>query len=130
MAKLGTVFVELSLDDKIYKQKLSENLTSTEATAKGIETSWKTLGTRSDAVFDAQRRSYENALTLIKNSTTSTTQDIIRAEEAKNAKLKQLNEQQYGAHKTVMQQITDCQQTHSLMMYHKGTNDRMLAARC
>ena len=112
MAKLGTVFVELSLDDKIYKQKLSENLTSTEATAKGIETSWKTLGTRSDAVFDAQRRSYENALTLIKNSTTSTTQDIIRAEEAKNAKLKQLNEQQYGSHKTLMQQITDSTTAH------------------
>ena len=38
MSKLGTIFVELSLDDKVYKQKLSENLSSTEATAKGIET--------------------------------------------------------------------------------------------
>ncbi len=95
-SKLGTVFVELSLDDKIYKERLSEVLTSTTATAKGIETSWRALGTKSDVVFDAQRRSYENAMTLIKNSTTSTHNDIIRAEEAKNAKIHALNEQQYG----------------------------------
>ena len=59
-------FVELSLDDKVYKQKLSEELTSTEATVRGIETSWKALGTRSDAVFEAQRRAAENAYTLLK----------------------------------------------------------------
>ncbi|MHB8110492.1 MAG: tape measure protein [Syntrophorhabdaceae bacterium] len=105
MAKLGTVFVELALDDKIYKQKLSETLTSTEATAKGIETSWKTLGTRSNAVFDAQRRSIENSFTLIKNSASSTANDIIRAEEAKLSKLKQLNDQQYGAHVTMTEKI-------------------------
>jgi len=95
-SNLGTVFVEISLDDKVFKQKLSETLTSTQATAKGIETSWRTLGTRCDAVYDAQRRSYENALILIKNSATSTAADIVRAEEAKNAKLKTLNDQQFG----------------------------------
>ena len=30
MARIGTVFVELSLDDRVYKQKLSETLTSTQ----------------------------------------------------------------------------------------------------
>lgn len=100
-SKLGTCFVELSLDDKVYKQKLGEQLTSTQATAKGIEQSWKVLGQRSDDVFNAQRRSYENALTLIKNSHNATKQDIIRAEQAAADKIKRINEQQYG-HQTTM----------------------------
>lgn len=101
MAKLGTVFVELLLDDKVYKKNLSEQLTSTTATAKGIEQSWKVLGQRSDDVFNAQRRSYENALTLIKNSHNATKQDIIRAEQAAADKIRRINEQQYG-HQTTM----------------------------
>ena len=94
---LGTVFVELSLDDSVYKQKLGETLTSTDATAKGIETSWKVLCTRSDTIFDTQRKSYENAMTLIKNSASVTADDIVRAEQAKNDKLNALNQQQFGS---------------------------------
>jgi hypothetical protein len=101
MAKLGTVFVELLLDDKVYKKNLSEQLTSTTATAKGIEQSWKVLGQRSDDIYNAQRRSYENALTLIKNSHNATKQDIIRAEQAAADKIRRINEQQYG-HQTSM----------------------------
>jgi tape measure domain-containing protein len=97
-SNIGSIFVELSLDDKIYKQKLSETLTSTQTTTKGIETAWKALGSKSEAVFDAQRKAAENAYTLIKNYAQSTANDIVRAEEAKNAKIKQINEQQYGAH--------------------------------
>jgi hypothetical protein len=96
MAGNMTVFVELSLDDRVYKQKLSETLTSTQTTAKGAETAWKALGVKSDAVFESQARAAQNAYTLIKNSATSTADDIIRAEEAKNAKLTALNEQQFG----------------------------------
>jgi len=99
-ARVGKIFVELSLDDKPYKQLLSDNLKTTETTARGIETSWKALGQKNDATYDAMRRSYENALTLIKNSTTSTAQDIIRAEQAKNEKIIALNEQQFGHQKS------------------------------
>jgi len=104
-SKLGTVFVELSLDDKIYKQKLGETLTSSTATAKGIETSWRALGTKSGQYFDQQRRQAENAYTLIKKAATSTANDIVRAEQAKNAKLKALNDQQYGAQASMLDKI-------------------------
>lgn len=104
-SKLGSVFVELNLDDKIYKQKLSEQLTSTQATAKGIETSWRALGVKSDAYFDMQRRSAENAYTLIKNSALSTSNDIVRAEKAKNDRIKQLNEQQFGHQKSIIDNL-------------------------
>jgi lambda family phage tail tape measure protein len=103
--KLGTVFVELSLDDKVYKQKLGETLTSATATAKGIETSWRVLGQKSDAIYEQQKRTAENAYTLIKNSATSTARDIVRAEEAKVAKIKAINEQQYGHHETLLEKL-------------------------
>ncbi len=94
--KAGTAFVELVLNDQPYKQRLSETLTNTEATARGIETSWRALGTKSAETFDAQRRAAENAYTLISKSALTAKDDIIRAEEAKNAKITQFNEQQFG----------------------------------
>lgn len=104
-SKLGSVFVELSLDDKIYKQKLGETLTSAQATTKGIETSWRALGVKSDAVFEAQRRSAENAYTLIKNAHQSSANDILRAEKAKNEQLARLNEQQFGQQSSLLDNL-------------------------
>ena len=133
-SSLGTVFVELSLDDKIYKQKLGETLTSTQATAKGIETSWRTLGVRSDAIFEQQRRSYQNALTLIKNSHTATKADILRAEQATAAKLKALHQQQYGNQVSMIQSLKSHWLGYSAAVYaafqvaRKGWNLLNLAA--
>lgn len=103
--KIGSVFVELSLDDKVYKQRLGETLTSTTATAKGIEASWRALGAQSDAVFDKQRLAAQNAYTLIKSSATSTAADIARAQEALNSKLDSLNTQQYGKQTSFLEKM-------------------------
>lgn len=102
---IGKIYVQLSLDDKEYKQKLSDTLTSTQATARGIETSWKALGSKSEAVYDSQRKAAENAYTLIKSHASSTANDIVRAEEAKNAKLKILNEQQFGTQISIIDSL-------------------------
>lgn len=104
-SNLGKVYVELALDDKVYKQKLAETLTSVTATAKGIETSWRVLGQKSDAIYEQQRRSAENAYTLIKNAATSTARDIIRAEEAKNEKISRINDQQFGHQATAIEKL-------------------------
>lgn len=104
-SNLGKVFVELALDDKVYKQNLAETLTSATATAKGIETSWRVLGQKSDAIYEQQRRSAENAYTLIKNAATSTAQDIIRAEEAKSERIKSINNQQFGQQTTAIEKL-------------------------
>lgn len=93
MAGLGTVFVELRLDDKTFKQNLSEELKSTEATAKGIEKIWKYLGDSCDAQYAAQKRSYLNMLTLIEKSTYKTQNDIQRAYADTQAKILALNTQ-------------------------------------
>ncbi len=96
MARLGTIYVELSLDDKNFKQRLSEIKEGSVATAKGIEQSWKYLGGQSDAMFDQQRKSAQNAYTLIKTSATSTASDIARAQEVLAARIKSIDETQYG----------------------------------
>lgn len=96
MSRLGTIYVELNLDDKNFKQRLSEVKEGSVATAKGIEQSWKYLGGQSDAMFDAQRRSAQNAYTLIKTSATSTASDIARAQESLAARIKSIDETQYG----------------------------------
>jgi len=95
-SNLGQIFVELSLDDKIYRQKLADIEPNAVATAKGVETAWKALGTKAGESFDAQRRAAENAYNLIKGHATSTANDILRAEQAKNEKINALNEQQFG----------------------------------
>lgn len=96
MARLGTIYVELSIDDKNFKQRLSEIKEGSVATAKGIEQSWKYLGGQSDAMFDQQRKSAQNAYTLIKTSATSTASDIARAQESLAARIKSIDETQYG----------------------------------
>lgn len=96
MARLGTIYVELSLDDKNFKQRLSEVKEGSVATAKGIEQSWKYLGGQSEAMFDQQRKSAQNAYSLIKTSATSTATDIARAQEALAARIKGIDEAQYG----------------------------------
>jgi len=89
----GKIFVQLKLDDKEYKQRLSDDLTSTEATTKGIEAAWRALGAKTERSYDLQAKAAQNAYTLIKNSAQSTANDIVRAEEAKVAKLNSINQQ-------------------------------------
>lgn len=101
-SNLGTVFVELSLDDKVYRQRLGEVLTSTETTAKGIETSWKALGTKSDAVFNSQRLAAENAYTLISKAGTFSAEEVARAQKASADKITSINDQQFGKHTSLI----------------------------
>lgn len=95
-ANAGKIFVQVELDDKKFKTSLANMPSDAKATASGIETVWRTLGTQSEAAFNAQRTAYNNALTLIKNDVNSTKADIVRAEEAAAAKIKGIDTQQYG----------------------------------
>lgn len=95
-ANAGKIFVQVELDDKKFKTSLANMPSDAKATASGIETVWRTLGTQSEAAFNAQRTAYKNALTLIKNDVNSTKADIVRAEEAAAAKIKGIDTQQFG----------------------------------
>ena len=99
------MFVELILDDKVYKQRLGEILTSTTTTSKGLETSWKALGVKTNEYFDKSRLSAQNAYTLIEKSGKYSADEIVRAEKAKNEKIQQFNEQQFGKQTSLLEGI-------------------------
>lgn len=95
-SKLGSIYVELSLDDKIYKQKLASMPADAQATTKGLETSWRSLGVRTNQYFDDSRKAAENAYKLIEKSGKYTEEELARAKKAASEKINQLNEQQFG----------------------------------
>jgi hypothetical protein len=93
---VGQIFVELDLDATRYtkgQQKLLQDATST---TLNIEQNFKNLGVKSSAEMDLMRAKITNSFEAIKNSSKASANDIMRAEEAKNAKLMSLNEQQFG----------------------------------
>ena len=99
---IGTVFVELDLDGSSYTKKQKDILQGAQYTALDIEKNWRTIGSSSDKMYNAMRQNILNAYNQIANSAKSSAQDIIRAEEAKNAKIKQINEHQYGVHESLL----------------------------
>ena len=89
-SKLGSIYVELSLDDKVYKQKLAAMPADAQATTKGLETSWKSLGVKTNQYFEDSRKAAENAYKLIEKSGKFSADELARAEKAKNDKIKDI----------------------------------------
>lgn len=105
MPGIGTVYVELDLSSKEYTKREREILEKSKQTTLTIEDNWRTLGSHSDALFQAQKQSFINAYDSIKNNSRSTVNEIIRAEELKNEKIKALNNEQHGHQKTLTSDI-------------------------
>lgn len=102
---VGSIFVELDLDTSRYlksQQKLLQDATSTNM---NIEANFRNLGIKSAAEMDLMRAKIQNSFDMIANSSKATANDILRAEEAKNRKLQELNDQQFGAHKSGLDMI-------------------------
>ncbi len=104
-SKLGSIYVELSLDDKIYKQKLASMPADAQATTKGLETSWRSLGVKTNEYFDNSRRAAENAYQLILKSGKYNSEELIRAEKAKNETIERLNTQQFGKQESLLDKL-------------------------
>ena len=97
---IGTVFVELDLDASRYLKGQQQLYKDATTTSLSIEQNFKNLGIKTSAEFDLMRQKIRNSYTSILNDHKATANDILRAEEAKNAKLRALNEQQFGQQKT------------------------------
>ena len=93
---IGTIFVELDLDPSRYMKGQQQLLKDATAASLNIEQNFKNLGIKSSAEMDLMRAKIQNSFEMIANSSKATANDILRAEEAKNAKLKALNETQFG----------------------------------
>ena len=96
---VGTIFCELDLDASRYLKSQQKLLQDATTTTLNIEQNFKNLGVKSSAEMDLMRQKINNSFDMIKNSSQATANDIIRAEQAKNDKLRQLDEQQFGKQK-------------------------------
>lgn len=103
--KIGTIFVELDLDPSRYMKGQQQLYRDATQTSLNIEKNFKNLGVKSSAEMDLMRAKITNSFNMIANSSKATAQDILRAEEAKNAKLRQLNEQQFGHQTTLLERM-------------------------
>jgi hypothetical protein len=103
--KIGTVFVELDLDPSRYTKGQQQLYKDATQTTLNIEANFKKLGISSSAEMDLMRAKIKNSFDMIANSSKATANDIIRAEEAKNAKLSALNKQQFGEQKTLLDNL-------------------------
>jgi hypothetical protein len=93
---IGTIYAELDLDTTKYTKAQQQILKDASVVTLDIEKNYKNLGIKSGSYFDLFRAQAENSYQGILHSSKSTSNDIIRAEEAKQERLKQLDEQQYG----------------------------------
>jgi len=94
--KIGTMFAEIDLDDSKYDAGLKRALDNGKSVSINVEKAWKTMGSKSTEEVDQMRASIVNAYELIKNKSTSTTADILRAEIAAKNKLESINKKFYG----------------------------------
>jgi hypothetical protein len=102
---VGTIFVELDLDASRYTKGQQALLKDAQSTTLNIEQNFKNLGIKSSAEMDLMRAKVKNSFDMIANSSKATANDIIRAEEAKNAKLKALNTQQFGEQTSIIDKL-------------------------
>lgn len=72
-----------------------------------MEKNFQRLGLKSGQHFDLLRAKAENAYQGIKHSSTSTANDILRAEQAKHEQLTRLNEQQFGRQESLIAKIKE-----------------------
>jgi len=104
---IGTLFVELDLDPSRYMKGQQTLLRESKSGAEILEKNFKNLGIKSNATFDLMRSQAEKSLEAIKKSGKATADDLVRAEKAKADKIRQINEEQYGHQKTIIENLKE-----------------------
>jgi hypothetical protein len=105
--RIGRVFVELDLDESRYKKGQKRLLSDAQKITTDIERNFKNLGIKSSAEMDLMRMRIHHAYEGIRKDSRATTNDIIRAEREKNAKLKEINEKQFGVQKSLLDKMKE-----------------------
>ena len=101
----GTVYTELDLDFSKFEKNQQKLLQSATSASLSIEKNFQNLGVKSDAIYDAMRMSATNSLEMIMAKSTSTGNEIVRAQKAAADKITQINEQQFGKHNSLIDSI-------------------------
>jgi lambda family phage tail tape measure protein len=102
---IGTAFAEIDLDLTKLEQGLKKVQTSLVSGTIKVEDAYKSLGIKSDQVYNMMRANAVAAVDFIKNKTLSSKEEIIRAEIAAAAKIKSINEQQFGVQTSMIDKL-------------------------
>jgi hypothetical protein len=93
MKPVGVAFAEINLDSTPMERGLKKaNDALTEGTIK-VENAYKSLGLKSDQVFNMMKANAVAAANFIKNKTLSSTEEIIRAQSAAATRISAINQQ-------------------------------------
>src|SRR5574343_367521 len=92
---IGTIFAEIDLSKDPLDRKLDAIKKDAGVVVTDIEKNFQTLGLKSAQHFDLLRAKIENAYQGILHGAKSTSDDILRAEQARNAQLAALTDQQF-----------------------------------
>jgi len=93
---VGQMYVELALDATKYTKAQKEILAGAEKNSADINKAFKTVGTKSDEIYNAMRQNIQNHLNAIKQSHLSSNDEIRRAKESAAAKIKAIDAEQFG----------------------------------
>jgi hypothetical protein len=100
---IGTMYAEIDLDQtKAEKSMQAMHTKLVNGTIK-VEDAYKSLGIKSDQMYDRMRQNASAAVDFIRNKTLSSTEEIARAQEAYRKKLAMIDEQQYGRQATLLE---------------------------
>lgn len=91
--RLGTIYVELDLDYSKFEKGQQRVLSEAKATSLSVEKNWRTLGEKSDNIYNAMANGAINAYNMIANRATTSAAEQFRAQSAFVAKMNTLNNQ-------------------------------------
>jgi hypothetical protein len=100
---VGKLFVALDMDASAYKKAQAEIFADAGKSTDTINKIYKNVGIQSDAMYDAMRKRISTSLDAITQSHKSSQNEITRAQESAAAKIKSINEQQFGHHTTLLE---------------------------
>lgn len=91
--RLGTIYVELDLDYTKFEKGQQRILSEAKATSLSVEKNWRTLGEKSDVIYNAMANGAINAYNMIANRAKTSATEQFRAQSAMIAKINTLNNQ-------------------------------------
>jgi hypothetical protein len=91
--RLGTVFVELEIDDSKFTRSERKILDEARSTALSVEKNWRIIGEKSDLMYTAMEHRAVNAYNAIANNAKSSAAEQIRAQAQMVSQINNLNMQ-------------------------------------
>jgi len=99
------VTIKISADSTGFEKTLAKTYDQLTSGSIKVEEAYKSLGIKSDAVYNQMKANATAAVDFIKNKTLSSTEEITRAQQAAANRIKEINQQQYGHQTSIISSL-------------------------